>query len=1076
MTNGVSVGSMRIPAFSQLEWIKILLGLVGLGLIVFAYWFQPVEHDLTAYLWLVAHWSNISNYSHGPLIPLIASALVLWNISGGHTGPPEKWRHYTWAVGAYIAVGLAPGLLGKFHPPLEMPLYGVALRLTPWLLAWQIVALGRPLMERMDRPVAGAIGAVAVAMVIYYFGVKAIQPRIVVLSFVLLLYAITLVAGGRGLMRVLFFPITFLLLMVPLNFLDTAGTDVLVGGAGNDNYIVTRSTGISITENAGEGTDTVQASVTYALGAELENLSLTGANAINGTGNSTANVLTGNAAANVLDGQAGADTLIGAAGNDTYVVADAGDVVTENASEGTDQVNSSVTYTAGSNVENLVLTGTAAINATGNTLANSLTGNSANNVLDGGTGADTLFGGAGNDTYTIDNAADVITESAGQGTDLAQSSITFTLGNTDIENLTLTGTAANGTGNALNNVISGNASSNILTGIGGDDTLDPGSAGTDSLLGGTGNDTYIISRSTGITVTENASEGTDAIQASVTYTLGTNLENLTLTGATAINGTGNASANILIGNSAINTLDGQGGADTMSGGLGDDIYVVDNASDAISENAAEGTDLVQSIVTFTIADVDVESLTLTSTGAINATGNASNNVLTGNTGANTLTGLAGNDTLWGGASAGATVDVLVGGSGDDTYTVDRTSGITLTESAAEGTDLVQSSVAYTLLTNFENLTLTSTGAINGTGNSVANVLTGNSGANTLMGMAGNDTLWGGASTGTTVDVLVGGLGDDTFTVDRTSNITITENASEGIDVENASVTATLAANVEILFLTGSSANNGTGNALANLLRGNTAINTLVGVGGNDILEGGAGNDTLSNTAGKNLFNGGAGDDTITGAAGNELIIGGAGNDTITTGAGADILGFNRGDGLDIVNASTTKDNVVSLGGGITYADLLFKKNANDLILVTGTNEQITFKDYYLSTSNRSVDRLQVVIEGTSDYNSASTDPTKNKKIETFDFGQLVAAFDAARVATPGLTQWALTNSLTTYFLSGSDTAAIGGDLSYQYNRFGNLGNVSFTPAQGILASASFGTAAQTLQALGSLQDSTPRLS
>jgi Ca2+-binding RTX toxin-like protein len=132
--------------------------------------------------------------------------------------------------------------------------------------------------------------------------------------------------------------------------------------------------------------------VSWTLGANLENLTLTGTGAINGTGNSLNNVLTGNSAANVLTG---------GAGNDTYVVG-AGDTVVEAANEGTDLVQSSVSWTLGANLENLTLTGTGAINGTGNSLNNVLTGNSAANVLTGGAGNDTLAGGLGNDTYRVD--------------------------------------------------------------------------------------------------------------------------------------------------------------------------------------------------------------------------------------------------------------------------------------------------------------------------------------------------------------------------------------------------------------------------------------------------------------------------------------------------------------------------------------------------------------------------------------------------------------------------------------------------------------------------------------------------
>ena len=113
----------------------------------------------------------------------------------------------------------------------------------------------------------------------------------------------------------------------------------------------------------------------------------------------------------MLNGGAGNDTMIGGAGNDTYVVDAAGDVVTELAGQGTDTVQSSVSYMLGANVENLSLTGSAAINATGNTLDNVITGNAGDNVLNGGVGNDTLIGGDGNDVFVYMN---------GQGSDVVQ--------------------------------------------------------------------------------------------------------------------------------------------------------------------------------------------------------------------------------------------------------------------------------------------------------------------------------------------------------------------------------------------------------------------------------------------------------------------------------------------------------------------------------------------------------------------------------------------------------------------------------------------------------------------------------
>ena len=463
--------------------------------------------------------------------------------------------------------------------------------------------------------------------------------------------------------------------------------------------------------------------------------------------------------------------MAGGAGNDTYVVDSTGDSVTEAAAGGTDTVESSIAYTLGAEVENLVLTGTNAINGSGNVLNNSLTGNTAANRLDGGAGADAMAGGAGNDTYVVDNAGDVVTEAASGGTDTVESSITFTIG-AEVENLTLTGAAAiNATGNSLANTLRGNSAANVLS----------GGSGADTMIGGAGNDSYVVDNA-GDIVTEHAAGGTDSVQASVTYTLGAEVENLTLTGTGAINGTGNALANGLTGNTGANRLDGGLGADTMSGGSGNDTYVVDNAGDVVVEAASGGTDTVESSLTYTLG-AEVENLTLTGSTAINATGNTLNNVLIGNAAANVLTGGAGNDTLNGGAG----IDTLVGGAGNDIYVVDVLGDI-VTELASEGTDQVQTALTYTLGANLENLTLTGSAAVNGTGNDLANSIVGNTANNILTGGLGNDTLNGGAGN----DTLIGGLGNDTYVVDVAGDV-VTELAGEGTDTVQSAITYTLGA-------------------------------------------------------------------------------------------------------------------------------------------------------------------------------------------------------------------------------------------------------------------------------------------
>ena len=244
--------------------------------------------------------------------------------------------------------------------------------------------------------------------------------------------------------------------------------------------------------------------------------------------------------------------------------------------------------------------------------------------------------------------------------------------------------------------------------------------------------------------------------------------------------------------------------------------------------------------------------------------------------------------------------------------------------------------------------------------------------------------------------------------------------------------------------------------------------TLTGGNGRDILQGGDGNDTLGDAAGNNLLHGGAGSDVLTGAGNNELFAGGSGNDTITLGAGADIVAFNRGDGQDIVNAATGADNTLSIGGGIRYADIALRKTGNDLVVVTGASEEVTFKDWYLSSANRHVASLQVMVDASADWNAASTNALQNRRVARFDFAQLVSQFDAARAVNPALTQWQVSSALASVHLGGSDTFALGGDLAYHYGRPSGLANFSWTAADAVLASSSFGTALQSLQSPATL--------
>jgi hypothetical protein len=289
------------------------------------------------------------------------------------------------------------------------------------------------------------------------------------------------------------------------------------------------------------------------------------------------------------------------------------------------------------------------------------------------------------------------------------------------------------------------------------------------------------------------------------------------------------------------------------------------------------------------------------------------------------------------------------------------------------------------------------------------------------------------------------------------------------------------ATVKALALVGTSAADTlTGYASSDFLQGGDGNDTMDGRAGVDLLQGGAGNDTISDTnaTGGNLFDGGAGTDTLTGGTGKDLYIGGAGNDTINTGTGADVLAFSRGDGGDggdVIAASTGSDNTLSLGGGISYADLSFSKSGNNLLLQLGAGEQITLQNWYASTSNRSVLNLQVIAEAMADFAAGGADPLKDQKVEQFNFLGLVDRFDQARAANPALTSWALAGALLDFHTGGSDSAALGGDLAYQYGLNRNLTGIGVVPATTTMNDAQFGVAPQTLQPTSALHTGVQRL-
>jgi Ca2+-binding RTX toxin-like protein len=531
--------------------------------------------------------------------------------------------------------------------------------------------------------------------------------------------------------------------------------------------------------------------------------------------------LYGNDGDDYLVGGAGADLMVGGNGNDTYFVDDIGDRVLELKyfSSGIDTVKSSISYTLPERVENLYLTGTAALDGTGNDSDNLMFGNSGNNrlsgeagdddirgldgndwidggdgndhlygnngsdtllggngndVLDGGAGIDHMAGGMGNDTYWVDSPFDQVWDlpSFG-GTDTVMSTTSFALaeGN-NIENLTLVGTSGiGGVGNALNNILTGNAAGNQLRGGGGNDQLF-GMGGNDLLYGDDGNDSLY------------GGEGDDW----------------------------------LYGGDGDDWLDGGSGPDIMSGGTGNDIYVFDDLGDRAFESvlASGGVDQVRSSVSVTLS-AGIENLALMGTAAIDGTGNELDNLMAGNGRDNVMHG-------------GAGQDVIFGGDGNDSL--------------------------Y--------------------GDGDADQLYGGDGRDDLHGGSGDDLMYGGDGDDTLDgdnghDTMYGGLGDDLYRVNDSGDIAIDALNGVGGGYDTVQSTASnyqLAANsgIEKLVLM-SGAYGGVGNALDNVIEGNGTGNLLDGGSGDDILSGGGGHDIVKGGLGDDVINGGAGVDTLYGGDG-----------------------------------------------------------------------------------------------------------------------------------------------------------------------------------------------------------------
>lgn len=672
------------------------------------------------------------------------------------------------------------------------------------------------------------------------------------------------------------------------------GGDTMAGGYGADQYYVDDVKDVVVENPALTGTDTVYSKVDFVMGAGIENLYLDyNAGNLKGTGNALDNLIYGTTGSNTIDGGAGNDTIEGGGGKDVLKGGDGNDVLVGDGHYYTNVLFDSLTAT------------TVVGAADGGDL---LDGGNGNDSLSGATG-DTLLGGAGNDTLlggavagekiTMDGglgddlfknfaATDVVKDTGG-GIDTAlidfgTSPVSYIL-DAGIERGILsnnsTTTADSLTGNALGNFLLGNGGNDTLSGLAGNDTLD-GGTGADIMLGGDGNDSYMVDDLGDVVVEASSLGGGDTVYSYITsYTLGANVENLVLedgqysvaggagTGA-ATNGVGNALNNLIVGNSKANLLMGMDGADTLVGGSGkdtliggsgNDVYYVDNRADIVQE---------------------LSDFVMTPVGGL----------------ATTVTG--GVDTVFLANDLAATVSGGLYGFNGDAYTMGR---------------------------NVENLDASAIiGAKNSSGVlSSGFTITGNESANKITGSLLNDTIIGGAGN----DTMLGGAGNDTYYVtesgDQVSETIV--GAAGGVDTVylNAPMSSSyiLPVNVENLFILAGGTNNATGNALDNVIYGNSGSNNIIGGGatatGGDTIYGGAGSDFMSNTAGNNYFDGGTGNDTMIGGVGNDIFIVDAGNGT-SVGGGDSVSG---GAGIDTIRSyvysytlATGNENLELMGSAV----------------------------------------------------------------------------------------------------------------------------------------------------------------
>lgn len=750
-----------------------------------------------------------------------------------------------------------------------------------------------------------------------------------------------------------------------------SGVDSMAGGKGDDHYSVDAATDL-IVEGLDAGYDTVLATVSYSLAANVEEGILAEATAaIALTGNALANDLEGNSGNNTLIGGLGDDELRGMWGNDNLQGGEGADILVGNGLEAEPGFS-----LPGSFSDNDVLDG-----GVGNDLLIAL-----------GLGGDSLLGGLGNDLLVLAPLAPDIAAAAGLYPSASGNTANFTLNGGAGDDAYLLHVAA---------LVSNNGYTNPLPRI-----VEAAGGGSDTV--------YLVEH-----LTRPVADLTDQQEESLGFlqdalddvgfdapgvirlgTLAAEVENLLADGlhGTAIEVVGNGSANLLVGSNGEigdylaggagnDTLDGRMGADILIGGDGNDTYVVDDTGDTIIESAsalASTADTVYSSVSYGLSR-NIENLTLVGTAALSGSGNESANLITGNSAANglfgndgndRLFGLGGNDRLYGQLGndtldGGAGTDTMYGGQGDDVYFVDSGSDVVF-EWSGQGIDNVIAAVSYNLVGRgfVEILVGTSTAGI---------TLTGNGATNTIIGNSGNDVLNDDGRTagaGTNTVTMFGGVGNDTYIVHNSAD-KLVEIAGAGTDTlddriagaHSINLTSALYANVENVTVTTTVGVSVTGTTGANAFVSGAGTDVFIGAGGNDsyVVQSA---DTVTEAAAGGIDTIYAQDFSLTLGAGgganveNGYVLASTAARTLTGDANANLLGD------DVANTSFAA-TLAGAGGNDTY-----ELRAANTVVTEGSGAGTDLVHTYLGVANMeqgeftlaaNVEQLTVHAIGTGDH-------------------------------------------------------------------------------------------------------------